>query len=163
MKKETNLSYIRLSLILGIIVLLLLNCTGNEEEIEEVEDRPDSSDVASRAISPQKEYTKDNPAEWESVVNDHLPEIIFNKSKSKENITVKVLGKKFSERHYIEVIGIMDEQSADLDVKYIDRGSQPTAILSLNPRDHDPEKIKVFAKCNLHDLWTVPLVAKEEY
>lgn len=91
-----------------------------------------------------------------------MPEIIFNKSKSKENITVKVLGKKFSERHYIEVIGIMDEHSADIDLKYIDRGSLPTAILSLNLRDYNPENVKVFAKCNLHDLWTVPLVAKEE-
>lgn len=41
-------------------------------------------------------------------------------------------------------------------------GTDYTAILSLNLRDHDPEKIKVFAKCNLHDLWTIPLVAKEE-
>jgi desulfoferrodoxin (superoxide reductase-like protein) len=56
----------------------------------------------------------------------------------------------------------MDEHSADIDLKYIDRGSLPTAILSLNLRDYNPENVKVFAKCNLHDLWTVPLVAKEE-
>jgi desulfoferrodoxin (superoxide reductase-like protein) len=162
MNKEIKYNYLRLSLALGIIVLYLLHCTGNEEEIEKAESRLETSDSSEKSISPQKEYTKANPAEWKSEVNDHLPEIIFNKSKSKENITVKVLGKKFSERHYIEVIGIMDEHSADIDLKYIDRGSLPTAILSLNLRDYNPENVKVFAKCNLHDLWTVPLVAKEE-
>ncbi len=151
-----------IGLIVGIIALSLTYCAGENEEPQEKGVRPPSSDSTNKAISPQKEYTADNPAEWKSVANDHLPEITFNKSKSKENITVKVLGKKFSERHYIEVIGIMDEHSADIDLKYIERGSQPIAILSLNLKDHEPEKVKVFVKCNLHDLWTVPLIAREE-
>lgn len=149
-------------IIVGIITLSLTYCSGENEEPQEKGVRPASSDYTSKAISPQKEYTEDNPAEWKSVANDHLPEITFNKSKAKDNITVKVLGRNFSERHYIEVIGIMDEHSADIDIKYIERGSQPIAILSLNLKDHEPEKIKVFVKCNLHDLWTVPLITKGE-
>ena len=89
-------------------------------------------------------------------------EIVFDEKKSKDNIKVKVLGKKFSERHYIEVIGIMDERGADIDTKYLQRTDKPIAILSLSKKDYDPDKVKVFAKCNLHDLWTAPLIPVSE-
>lgn len=138
-----------------IIMISLYNCAGENDDNP---DRPTSSDPASRAISPQKEYTKDKPAEWEGIADDHLPEIEFDEKKSKDNIKVKVMGRKFSERHYIEVIGIMDDRLADIDVKYLKRGDKPIAILTLNKKDYDPEKIKVFVKCNLHDLWTSPLI-----
>jgi desulfoferrodoxin (superoxide reductase-like protein) len=147
--------------LLGMIIFSQAFCSGENDEKGPSERRPPSSDSSSRAISPQKEYTKDNPAEWESIANDHLPEIVFNESKSKGNVTVKVLGRKFSERHYIEVIGLMDERLADIDIKYLKRGDIPAAVLTLNKKEYDPEKIKVFAKCNLHDLWTVPLISKE--
>ena len=146
---------------LASLSLVLLSCAGDNDNSEK-NDVDSNSDSNSRAISPQKEYTKDKPAEWEGIANEHLPEVKFDKSKTKDNIKVEVLGRKFTERHYIEVIGIMDERQADLDVKYLKRGDKPTVILSLNTKENDPEKIKVFVKCNLHDLWTTPLIAPVE-
>lgn len=161
MNKKTNVKFLRLLLLVWIILITSIFCGADNEENGQ-SGRPENSDPSSRAISPKKEYTKEEPAEWAEVANDHIPEIEFNKSKSKGNITVKIPGRKFSERHYIEVIGIMDERFADIDVKYLKRGDAPAAILTLNTKDYDPEKIKVFAKCNLHDLWTVPLIPQPE-
>ena len=159
---NSQINFLKLSLLFWVILVNSFYCTGESEDRADNENRQQNSDPASRSISPQKEYTKDKPAEWAKIANDHLPEIVFEKSKSKDNVKVKVLGRKFSERHYIEVIGIMDEHSADIDAKYIEKGTPPIAILSLNTKDHDPKTIKVFAKCNLHDLWTVPLIPEEE-
>jgi desulfoferrodoxin (superoxide reductase-like protein) len=159
MNKKTNLNFLRLSL-LGIILITSIFCGAENEDKNEK--RPEGSDPSSRAISPKKEYTKDEPAEWKAIAKDHIPEIVFNSAKSKDNIKVTVLGKNFSERHYIEVIGIMDERSADIDVKYLKRGDNPAVMLSLDTKEYDPEKIKVFAKCNLHDLWTLPLIPLPE-
>lgn len=159
MKKRMSSKYVRLCFLLWVIIVSLNYCSGDNDNSDG--NRPPSSEP-SLAISPKKEYTKENPAEWEEVANDHLPEIEYDEKKSKDNVKIKVLGKKFSERHYIEVIGMMDERGADIDTKYLQRADKPIAILSLSKKDHDPGKIKVFAKCNLHDLWTAPLVAKTE-
>ncbi|MBP9886643.1 MAG: hypothetical protein KBF93_10130 [Leptospiraceae bacterium] len=158
--KKVNLKS-KTIILLASLSLVLLSCAGDNDNSEK-NDVDSNSDSNSRAISPQKEYTKDKPAEWEGIANEHLPEVKFDKSKTKDNIKVEVLGRKFTERHYIEVIGIMDERQADLDVKYLKRGDKPTVILSLNTKENDPEKIKVFVKCNLHDLWTTPLIAPVE-
>ena len=151
--KKVNLKS-KTIILLASLSLVLLSCAGDNDNSEK-NDVDSNSDSNSRAISPQKEYTKDKPAEWEGIANEHLPEVKFDKSKTKDNIKVEVLGRKFTERHYIEVIGIMD-------VKYLKRGDKPTVILSLNTKENDPEKIKVFVKCNLHDLWTTPLIAPVE-
>lgn len=148
--------FIRLFLSI-MITISAYSCTAENEDGDEIENKPQEP-AERHVISPKKEYTKENPAEWKRVARDHIPEIEFDKSKSKENVKVKVQGRNFSERHYIEVIGIMDERSRDIDIKYIERGSEPIAILTLNLKEYNPEKIKVFAKCNLHDLWTEPLV-----
>ncbi len=158
--KKVNLKS-KTIILLASLSVVLLSCAGDNDNSEK-NDVDSNSDSNSRAISPQKEYTKDKPAEWEGIANEHLPEVKFDKSKTKDNIKVEVLGRKFTERHYIEVIGIMDERQADLDVKYLKRGDKPTVILSLNTKENDPEKIKVFVKCNLHDLWTTPLIAPVE-
>ena len=159
MKFKNNMGISNI-LIAWIILVSFYSCSGEGENTEDGS-RPPSSEP-SRAISPKKEYTEENPAEWEEVANDHLPEITYDEKESKGNIKVKVLGRKFSERHYIEVIGIMDERGADIDTKYLQRSDKPIAILSLSKKDYDPDKVKVFAKCNLHDLWTAPLIPVSE-
>ncbi|MBK9497986.1 MAG: hypothetical protein KBF99_02305 [Leptospiraceae bacterium] len=159
---NSQINFLKLSLMFWVILVNSFYCTGESEDRADNENRQLNLDPASRSISPQKEYTKDKPAEWAQIANDHLPEIVFEKSKSKDNVKVKVLGRKFSERHYIEIIGLMDEHKADIDIKHFERGNNPIAILTLNQKEHNPETVKVFAKCNLHDLWTVPLISKEE-
>ncbi len=153
--------YQKKNILLGIMLISFLNCVGDTENKNNYDEKQRNPDPESSAISPQKEYTKDKPAEWEPIANDHLPEIIFDKSKTKDNIQIKVPGKKFTERHYIEIIGLMDEHKAEIDVKKFERGNNPIAILTLNQKEYEPENIKVFVKCNLHDLWTVSLISKE--
>ena len=109
--KNKKLGFLKL-LLLSVILIMLNECAGENEE----SDRPPSLDENSRAISPKKEYTKDSPAEWKEFANDHLPLIKLETAKTKQNIRVEIPGRNFSERHYIEVIGIMDERSADIDV-----------------------------------------------
>lgn len=130
------------------LVLLSFNC---------IQENTDTTGVT--PIVPQKEYTKGEPGEWESISADHIPKFEWDKTLSKNNLRIEVPGRKFNERHFIEAIGIMDERMADLDVKILQRGDVPIAILTLD-KSHDPKKIKVFAKCNLHDLWTHPIILK---
>jgi desulfoferrodoxin (superoxide reductase-like protein) len=65
--------------------------------------------------------------------------------------------KDSSPAHYIEKIGIMDKDKKDIAVKSIEqRSGFIEARFSLHPVP-DSKDIKVYAKCNLHDLWTTPL------
>ena len=146
----------RISKLLLFAFSLMINfCTADFEHTENTESKPK---VPPRV--PKREYTEEVPGEWKSIANEHLPELKIDYSKKKENIHVKVPGHKFTTDHYIEKIGIFDENFVDLDVKTFERGQDPIAILSLNFKDHNPEKVKVFVKCNLHDLWTQSLKKK---
>jgi desulfoferrodoxin (superoxide reductase-like protein) len=145
-----KLAKVSKKLIILCFNLVLISCAANEEE--------SASNPASRAGRiPQKEYTLENPGEWKSIALDHIPEIQIDKARSQNNVRVKISGNQFSERHYIEVIGVMDERSHDLDLKYLKRGDQLAVVLSVNLKEQDASKLKVFAKCNVHDLWTIPL------
>ena len=48
--------------------------------------------------------------------NDHLMEIKFDKSKTKDNIQIKIL-EEIYRGIYIEIIRLMDEHKAEIDVK----------------------------------------------
>lgn len=142
-------------LFLFAFCLMINFCTADYEQPEDKESQPK---VPPRV--PKREYTEETPGEWKSIANEHLPDLKIDYSKKKENIHVKVPGHKFTMDHYIEKIGVFDENFIDLDVKTFERGQDPVATLSVNLGDHDPEKIKVFVKCNLHDLWTQALKKK---
>jgi desulfoferrodoxin (superoxide reductase-like protein) len=127
------------------LFLLTVHCVQEESTTEGVS-----------PVIPQKEYTGEEPGQWAGLANDHIPKFTFNRSLNQNNLRVEIPGRKFNERHYIEAIGIMDEKMADIDVKILQRGDIPIAILTLD-KSMDPKKVKVFAKCNLHDLWTHPI------
>ncbi|MEM4271010.1 MAG: desulfoferrodoxin family protein, partial [Candidatus Pacearchaeota archaeon] len=89
--------------------------------------------------------------------SEHLPHIeILNTSKTKNNIKVHVEG-NFNQTHYIEKIGIIDENKNTLDEKVIEEGEEPFVTLSLDLTKESSKKAKVYVKCVTHDLWTAPI------
>lgn len=111
-------------------------------------------------ITPKAEYTEQEAREWEEIKDEHLPKIKIDFKSKKENIAIKVEG-GFNERHYIERIGIMDENKQDLAGKSLEVNQKPEVVLSLDPIPENP-RVKVYVKCNLHDLWTKPLLPSKE-
>ncbi|MCB1178164.1 MAG: hypothetical protein KDK36_11335 [Leptospiraceae bacterium] len=136
------------------LLFFFYNCVADEEggtgKTKEI--------LQSNPSTPQKEYTREVPGEWKEIADDHLPKIEIDQNKSKKNVKIFVPGKTFSERHYIEAIGLMDERSRDIELQYFKRGDTPVANLTLDKKKYEINKIKVFVKCNLHDLWTSPIL-----
>lgn len=112
-------------------------------------------DSQSKLRVPKEEYTAEDAGEWESIKEEHLPQVELDPKEGFVNI--KLDGKKFNPSHYIERIGIMNQDKADLVSQPITRESEPKASFVLKPFPSDLEKTKIYVKCNLHDLWTVSL------
>ncbi len=107
--------------------------------------------------TPEAEYTENKAGEWEDIKDEHVPFIKIISRSKKDNIEIKVNG-EFTLDHYIERIGIMDETKQDLAGLSLKKNQRPTATLTLYPIPENP-KVKVYVKCNLHDLWTKPLLS----
>lgn len=108
-------------------------------------------------ITPKQEYTEEDAGEWEEIKNEHLPIVTIDRTQSEKNISVQIPGRNFSNTHYIEKIGIMDRDKIDLTVEVPQNKLEPSVTLTLKPIPSDLDTTKIFVKCNLHDLWTVPL------
>ncbi|MEM7181549.1 MAG: desulfoferrodoxin family protein [Spirochaetota bacterium] len=107
---------------------------------------------------PMAEYTKETPAEWVDVVDEHIPQVKYVPGSSTGNVQVSVEKHPNSMNHYIEKIGIMDRDKRTIVVKELKRGNQiSTASLTLKLDPKERKDLKVFVKCNMHDLWTVKL------
>lgn len=133
----------RFFLIIGSLIILS-SCTNLE----------DASDRKGEPRKPLEEYTEDYSREWEPIAKDHLPTISFSEREGKQYISIYVPLSDPSPSHYIEKIGIFDiETKKDLEVAVFPR--ETTRYQIEFPYDFDDNKVKVFVKCNLHDLWTV--------
>ncbi len=106
--------------------------------------------------TPKSEYTEIDSGEWEDIKNNHLPQIKISPKSKKENVEISVTG-EFNEDHYIERIGVMDENKQDIAGIDLERKQIPHIKLTLDPFPENP-RVKVYVKCNLHDLWTKPLL-----
>ena len=107
---------------------------------------------------PQKEYTAETPREWQKYVQSHLPRFKSGINDSDEIFVYLEPPKQgeFHRGHYIEKIGIMDQQGRVLAVKEF----APGRSMPYNARfrlKENPSKLKIFSRCNLHDLWSAPL------
>ncbi|MCG9874792.1 MAG: hypothetical protein MH321_08405 [Leptospiraceae bacterium] len=114
-------------------------------------------------VTPQDEYTLEAPGIWSGLEESHLPIVLVTrKGRGEQKIAIRVQDTtNFSLNHYIEKIGIMDENKMDIAVKifpdrtvYIDEPIDASFELSSLP---ESPKIKAYVKCNLHDLWTSPV------
>ena len=109
-------------------------------------------------ITPQAEYTEDNPGEWEDLEDAHVPVVeIEYLGRGKKNIRIKVRDSStFNASHYIEKIGIFDQNKVDIVVKPAQGPGMFTTEFYTEDLPEHPG-VKAFVKCNLHDLWTTPL------
>lgn len=126
-----------------ILFLLLSSCVQMEEE-QKVEPK-----------TPKEEYTAEDAGEWESIKEDHLPIVELDPKEGVVNVWLNP--KKFNPNHYIERIGIMNQDKVDLVSKPFGRQEEPRVSFVLKPFPSDLERTKIYVKCNLHDLWTVTL------
>lgn len=109
---------------------------------------------------PKPEYTEKDAGEWEEIKDAHVPTIKLNRKSKTDNVEITVNG-EFTEQHYIERIGIMDENKQDLAGISLTKLQKATVTLTLDPIPENP-KVKVYVKCNLHDLWTKPITPTVE-
>lgn len=105
---------------------------------------------------PKPEYTRDDPDMWSGLEEEHLPVVTFYNDREPD-VYVRVNLKDPGPKHYIERIGIMDENWKDIvfqDFNMNTRVFEARFFTASLPRD---KKLRVYARCNLHDLWTEPL------
>lgn len=105
--------------------------------------------------TPLPEYTKENAREWESIKDEHIPKVTIARDGLNRNLKIRVPLSKPSPSHYIEVIGVMDENKTTLKSVKFDRNQKVFTVDIPIENNWDLSNIKVYAKCNLHDTWTV--------
>jgi|JI8StandDraft_1071087.scaffolds.fasta_scaffold10771_5 desulfoferrodoxin (superoxide reductase-like protein) len=114
----------------------------------------DSNQQGDGPLIPQKEYSIGNAREWTEIEKEHAPTARRSVFEGKPAVLIEVSLKKTDQGHYIEKFGIMDMQGKELAVTTIKRERNPLTYayfdIKLLPWSG---KVKVFAKCNNHDLW----------
>ncbi len=132
-------------IILGLCIFPVTGCTnmGTDEDTSK----------------PLPEYTREYAREWEHIKEEHIPVIQKNAAPDAsalggQSIRVTVPLKNPSPGHYIEVIGVADQNKKTLHAVRFTRDTAVfTAVIPVDA-SWDLTKVKVFAKCNLHDTWT---------
>ena len=118
------------------------------------------SSVNTEPQKPLQEYTAENPREWQKEAPSHLPHGRMNLNGDHEIFVYLEPGAsgEFHKGHYIEKIGIMDQDGRTIAVKEFKPGhhSPYTASFKLPPGSY--RHYKLFSRCNLHDLWSAPFM-----
>lgn len=140
-----------------LLFLTVFSCTS-ENDLEDDSENISRKKPSVPARTPKREYTKEEPGEWKQLEKDHLPIIKIDTSIRKNNVHIIIPG-KFNENHYIERIGIMDEDLKDITGVDLSKNQKMEIDLSLYPIPDNPNT-KVYVKCNKHDLWTEPIIKK---
>ncbi len=159
-----SISFLGLPVRLFVICLVLLPfCLGGckSDQQSPPDDAVKKLYQGNKPIRPLAEYTKDNPREWKNIAHEHIPKVRKSTHHGEPAILIEVPLAKANMSHYIEKIGIIDENNKDIAVVTILRQNNPKTYayfpISQLPRG---KKLKAFAKCNLHDLWTAPIDPK---
>ena len=110
-------------------------------------------------IKPLDEYTQETAREWQDVAPEH--EIFLRDSRARGKVTLLAELKNFngSLGHYIESMGIYDEDKEILKSYKFPRSNQPITHAHFI-KDELPQGVdlKVYARCNQHDIWVKPVV-----
>ena len=143
-----------LSIFYALIFLITLSCKDDNA----IDPKVAAMYKTDEHITPLSEYTEDNPREWGNIADEHIPQAKMSSDKGKEAIVINVPLKNASMGHYIEKIGILDEKGKEIVSETLPRLPNPKTYAFFLTRDlpSDRSKLKIFAKCNLHDRWTVP-------
>ncbi len=108
-------------------------------------------------VIPLEEYTAENSDRWEMVEDSHIPHVMITRG-NPDTIKIWIESFEWKPDHYIEKIGIMDEQKRDINELVFPK----TKVLDISavfplPTDWKNRKLKAYSKCSLHDLWTAPV------
>lgn len=135
---------------LGILTFSLAFCQKNHELPE------------GARLTPMREYTADNAREWTSIAKEHAPTAKRSVNEGKPALIIEVPLSSADISHYIEKIGILGADGKEIAVETLPRSARPTLYayfdLKLLPWSG---KIKIFAKCNKHDLWVSEIKVKD--
>lgn len=143
--------------LLSVCFLLLLFSCSKEDRAERSEKVKELYQSSER-LRPLKEYTAENPREWEDIADEHIPRVKKSIHLGKDAIVVTVPLKKATMEHYIERIGVVDKDGREIRAVSFKRLPNPKTYAFFLISDLvGHEKMKVFGKCNLHDRWTAPL------
>jgi desulfoferrodoxin (superoxide reductase-like protein) len=138
----------KMMIMAAILNAAMINCgKGNSERLQTETPR-----------TPLKEYTKEAPAEWIGLEEEHAPMVTIDNN-SPDNVIVRVkFPIKHDPDHYIEKIGLMDKDGNDIVVKKFNSTADYWEARFSIP--FIPKGTKAFARCSLHDLWTAPVEKK---
>ncbi|HRP69945.1 MAG TPA: hypothetical protein PLY93_10475 [Turneriella sp.] len=135
---------------LGVLTFTFTFCQKNHELPE------------GARLTPMKEYTVDNAREWTPIAKEHVPTAKRSINKGKPALIIEVPLRSADISHYIEKIGILGADGKEIAVEALPRSATPTLHayfdLKLLPWSG---KIKIFAKCNKHDLWVSEIKVKD--
>ena len=133
--------------------LICLGAIACKESIPAVGDEP---------IKPMKEYTLENAREWTDIAKFHAPTAKKSSHNGRAAVIVEVPIEKANEGHYIEKIGIMDMTGKELGTVTLKRERNPNTYAYFYSEILPwSGKVKIFAKCNKHDLWVKEMYAKD--
>ncbi len=132
-----------ISILTLLILLFAVSC--QKEGVDDAE-----------PTKPQDEYTKENPGEWAPVAKDHIPQVELKGKLDPNNIHVTLSGTEFNSSHYIEKVGLVDKEKKELVSKSLEKGLHEASLTYKYDFD-DLKDMKVYVKCNLHDVWTLTL------
>ncbi len=140
-----------------LIFLITVSCKDDNAIDPEVAAMYKTSDH----LKPLSEYTEEKSREWGNIAEEHIPMAKLTTNKGREAIVIQVPLKKASMEHYIEKIGILDEKGKEIVSESLPRLPNPRTYAFFFTQDlpSDKSKLKIFAKCNLHDRWTVPMAS----
>jgi desulfoferrodoxin (superoxide reductase-like protein) len=108
----------------------------------------------SEPIKPLPEYTLDEPREWAAIAKQHSPVGRKSIDKGQPALLIEVPLEKPDIGHYIEKIGVMDLKGGEIAVETLPKVQNPLTYAYI-PMGKLPwrGRVKLFAKCNKHDLW----------
>ena len=115
----------------------------------------------------QRFYSKEEPGMWDGQADMHVPKIEFKKGEKRQfTVTVPLVGTP-NPVHRIEAIFLLavdGMKETEISAKRFNE-----VVLSASADFELPEETEknkntayyIVAKCNLHDMWRVPVQAKE--
>ena len=112
-------------------------------------------DGSQAPLTPRAQYSAEDPGEWSAQAAAHAPLVELRGA----NLHVRVPLRGAGPEHYIEKIGILDETGRDaVAPQLLGRDLRASAnIEALLPRPERSGNYRVYARCNLHDLWIAEL------
>jgi desulfoferrodoxin (superoxide reductase-like protein) len=136
--------------IIASIAIIAVTGTGCSDD--------NKSKIKYRSV-PLAEYTREAPDQWEGLEGSHTP-VVTIRQDSDPDIIITVKLRNPEANHYIETIGIMDENRQVLLSKKFTRNDKFFDAFFSSKDLIKKGKLKAFARCSMHDLWTEPLEIK---